>query len=219
MKEKFPISDWSLVLAVQHGTEHVRSRALKLICENYWGPVHQEILYWLEGKGRRLRKSATDLAQEFFLELVNRNAFREASPGEGKLRTLLNTALGNFLLNQKQDAKDQDPGSDPPDHGFDRGWAEHLRDMAREKLQQYYVLRDNSKLFHALFLHLEKRIGKDTYRELSEFLGISREALSTHLSRMRKRYHTLIFEEIARTVDSTDEIEGELKYLRGLLAG
>ena len=56
------------------------------------------------------------------------------------------------------------------------------------------------------------------YDRVGRELGTNRDAVKMAVSRLRKRYRTLVQEEVAHTVASPDEVQGELKWLFKVLS-
>ncbi|MGW8256834.1 MAG: hypothetical protein ACWGMZ_05050, partial [Thermoguttaceae bacterium] len=57
-----------------------------------------------------------------------------------------------------------------------------------------------------------------TYLTLGKQLGISEGAVKVAVHRLRRRYRKLLKEEIARTVESPDTLEDELRELLAALS-
>jgi DNA-directed RNA polymerase specialized sigma24 family protein len=53
----------------------------------------------------------------------------------------------------------------------------------------------------------------ETYAQLGERLGMSEGAVKVAVHRLRRRIRTLLQEEIARTVESPDDVEDEIQHL------
>src|SRR5436305_282681 len=96
---EFRQTQWSLVRRAG-GLDSPESReALEALCRAYWFPIYAFI--------RRQGHSppdAQDLAQEFFLRLLESHSFGRADPRLGKFRTFLLGALKHFLADVQRKA-------------------------------------------------------------------------------------------------------------------
>src|SRR5438874_11936314 len=70
----------------------VAHRALTELCRRYWRPVFALICR----RGHSVT-DAQDLTQDFFMTLLTGNLLALADPGRGRFRSLLRTAVENFL--------------------------------------------------------------------------------------------------------------------------
>ena len=61
--------------------------------------------------------------------------------------------------------------------------------------------------------------GPDSSRSLAEELGVSEGAVRVAIHRLRRRFASLVREEIAQTVSDPSEVESELRYLMAVLSG
>lgn len=60
--------------------------------------------------------------------------------------------------------------------------------------------------------------GAEGHAAAARRLGMSEGAVKVAAHRMRRRYRDLLREEIARTVDRPDDVDGELRHLFGVLS-
>jgi len=90
----FKTTRWSLILSCGEGVESTASaqKALTELCRTYWRPVFAFICR----RGYAV-PDAQDLTQDFFVMLLNGNLLCLADPKRGRFRSLLCTALKNFL--------------------------------------------------------------------------------------------------------------------------
>ena len=105
-----------------------------------------------------------------------------------------------------------------PEILFDRRWAVTLLNRVMSRLRDEFSAVGSIDLFDALEPRLWRN-GSESYADLGSMLGMSEEALRQRVTRMRKRFREILREEIAQTVESPDEVAGELEYLRRVLAG
>jgi len=89
--------------------------------------------------------------------------------------------------------------------------------MAR--LRQHCLASGKGEQFERLQSVLTGDSGPDSYRSLAEELGMSEGAVRVAVHRLRRRFASLVREEIAQTVSDPGEVEGELRYLTAVLNG
>src|SRR5687767_12993091 len=103
LNDEFPSTRWSIVLAARD-TGAARE-ALDELCRSYWLPVYAFI---------RTRtpnvEDARDLTQEILTRLLDGKLFRTADPTRGRFRSLLLTAVRNYLVNEYERATAQKRG-------------------------------------------------------------------------------------------------------------
>jgi len=95
---RFETTQWSLVSAASD--EQEKLGALSGLYRSYCTPVY----FFIRRRGYS-REDAQDLTQDFFLHLVEKNAFSRADPSRGKFRTFLLGALEFFLQHAAERAR------------------------------------------------------------------------------------------------------------------
>jgi len=229
----FHTTRWSLVLCA--GGEGAGAySALSGLCEAYWYPLYA----FIRRQGYTAH-DAQDLTQEFFAGLVERGGVGHVAPERGRFRTWLLTALKHFLINEWRRARTQKRGggaitvsfdddaearylrepADPmsADKLFDRRWALTLLDRVLERLGTELAQSGKSAHFEALKFCLGGE--KHAYGEIAISLGMTESAVKVAAHRLRERYRALIRAEIAETVASSEEVDGELRDLFAALSG
>ncbi len=73
-------------------------------------------------------------------------------------------------------------------------------------------------MFETLSLYLTTERADVSYHNLATTLGITESAVKKQLHNLRRRYRWLICEEVAQTVESPSDVEGEIRYLCATLA-
>src|SRR5215211_3047938 len=86
---------WSVVLSCtdSDGDEEKAHAALAELCKIYWRPIFAFICR----KGHSV-PDAQDLTQDFFMMVLKGHLLQLADPKRGRFRSLLLTALQNFLI-------------------------------------------------------------------------------------------------------------------------
>ena len=232
----FATTRWSVVLAAgQGGTTHSQA-ALGKLCQTYWYPLYA----YVRRRGHS-PEDAQDLTQEFFAQLLERQALAKADPNRGRFRSFLLGSLNHFLANEWQKARAQKRGSgrellsldwaaaedrfdlEPADHAapdriFEKQWALTLLSEVLNRLEQEYRGAGKADWFLELKQTLMGVRESQPYVELANRLGVSESAVKVAVHRLRKRYRELVREEIAGTLAGPQDVEPEMRHLFSVLA-
>jgi RNA polymerase sigma-70 factor (ECF subfamily) len=233
----FATTHWSIVVAAGGADTATAQQALARLCRSYWYPLYSYV--------RRRGFSphdAEDLTQEFFARFLEHGWVANADQLKGRFRNFLLSALNHFLANEWDKAKAQKRGGgavllplefdsaetrysrEPadtatPEQHFEYRWAMTLLETVVARLRLEYDKEEKGALFSALHPCLLGHRTSQPYDELSKKLGLSEGTIKSAVHRLRGRYRQLLREEIAQTVDGTDEVEDELRHLISVLAG
>jgi RNA polymerase sigma-70 factor (ECF subfamily) len=115
-------------------------------------------------------------------------------------------------------ARDRFRDSDSPDRVFERRWALEILRQVLEKLAARYAERGKAALFTTLRPVLEaggSLRGHDT-AALAAALGTVECGVRNLLHRLLQEYREVLLAEVRLTVESADEVPGELAYLLSL---
>jgi hypothetical protein len=104
-----------------------------------------------------------------------------------------------------------------PEHLYERRWALSLLEQVMAKLRAEFENADKAGQFELLspFLNGDAGVG---YETAAAQAGLSAGSLRTAVHRMRRRYRTLLREEIAETVAQPEEIDEEIRFLLKVLS-
>jgi RNA polymerase sigma-70 factor (ECF subfamily) len=227
----FPTTRWSRVRAAGGSVAEGRD-AFAVLCQDYWSPVFAFVL-------RRgfPASDAEDLAQGFFLHLLEHRTVRRADSQMGKFRSFLLGALKHYLANEAERAGRQkrggafeivsldDPGRIVPepacesdaDSLFEERWAHEVMHRALIRLREKFVSERRAEVFDALQGFLDGTGQGAALEDVAGALNLSAGALRTAISRLRKQFAEQLRLEIARTVSAPHEIEEEFRHLRLVL--
>lgn len=230
-RQWFTTTHWSVVLAAGQGASPQATDALGKLCRTYWHPLFLYV--------RRLghnAEQAQDLTQEFFARLLEKNYIEAADPEKGRFRSFLLTAFKRFLANEWDRANRQKRGggqhvisldemnvegkflaepTDPmtPEKAFDRRWALRLLEEVLNRLEKEYSANGKSKVFEELQVLLTGEKSQSPYVEIAARLRMSEGTLKVTVHRLRQRYRELLRLEVANTVASPEDIDGEIRHL------
>jgi RNA polymerase sigma-70 factor (ECF subfamily) len=229
----FVTTHWSVVLSA--GREGADGRdALERLCATYWYPLYAYV--------RRCNfdpSQAEDLTQGFFEHLLQRNRLARADRAKGRFRTFLLAAMQNFLNDQRDYARRVKRGGrytiiswdaqeaearfslEPrnevtPEVLFDRRWAAITFDRVRERVRAEFHASGRGALHDLLCVHDGER--ELSYQEIAARLGLTEKAVKSAAHRLRQRLRDALWEEVAQTVASAQEIPTELRELVVLAA-
>jgi RNA polymerase sigma-70 factor (ECF subfamily) len=233
---RFATTHWSVVLRAGDSQTPESGDALEKLCAAYWHPLYT----FVRSRGHG-PEEARDLTQEFFARLLEKKWLKAADPGRGRFRTFLLAALKHFLANEWKAAHRQKRGGNAAflsveeleeaeqfapelaegasaERLYDRRWAEKVLERVLERLRSEWADNGHAERFEKLKCFLVEDDGP-AYEEIGAELGLSRNGVASAIYRLRGRYGELFRMEIAETVREPEEIEEEIRYLCGLLAG
>ena len=230
-RRRFETTCWSLVLTAGGDASVEARNALAALCEAYWYPLYAYVRR--QGYGA---DEAQDLTQAFFAYLLETHQVHNARRERGRFRSFLLAALKHFLLNDWQRRNRLKRGGGQtlrsldveiaegryrreltdhrtPEILFDKGWACDVLDRVLARLQAEWAGAGKSIEFDRLKPCLAGESPEGGYSQIGRQLGMSEGAVKVTVHRLRRRYRYLLRNEIAETVLSEDEIEGEIQYL------
>jgi RNA polymerase sigma-70 factor (ECF subfamily) len=234
---RFTTTHWSVVLAARNYSSPHAEAAMEKLCRAYWPP-----LYAFVRREGLASEDAQDLTQEFFRRLVWKEWLGQLQHQRGKFRSFLLTFLKHFLSDQRDHAAACKRGGRQPlvsldqfegdererlepvdrltaDQVHERVWAQALMARAADRLQEEYVADGKADLFNELKDRQISEHGTQTYAEIGARFGLSEQAIKNAVHRLRRRHREILREEIARTVASPAEVEGEIRHLLAVLNG
>jgi DNA-directed RNA polymerase specialized sigma24 family protein len=234
---RFASTRWSVVLAAGDSSAPGASEALEKLCGAYWFPLYAYV--------RRQGHSphdAQDLTQGFFAWLIESKHLRVADVERGRFRSFLLGMLKNFLSDdrKKMHAQKRGGGRTPvsldaasaeeryhlepvteltPDLIFDRRWAWTVMEQTVAHLRDEYVAAGRAELFDALRQFQPGEDAGQSYAEVATRLGLTESAVKSAIWRLRQRHRDLLREEIAHTVATPADVDGEIRHLLSVLSG
>jgi len=177
--------------------------------------------------------------------LLKGNLLSLADPARGRFRSLLRTAVENFLNDKQHLARRQKRGgtvqfvawddwmAEAPsqlsisaqalnswsaEQLFDLRWAATVVEQALRRLREECQSRSRLRLFETLSLYLTTDRADVSYQDLATTLAITEAAVKKQLHNLRRRYRWLIREEVAQTVENPSDVEDEIRHLCATLA-
>jgi len=226
----FTTTHWSVVLEAQ-GESPAAQEALEKLCRIYWRPIYS----FLRRKGTG-QEEAEDLTQGFFALLLERRDFSAVRKEKGRLRSYLLAALKHYLADERRRAMAIKRGKgerlipleelsverrsemEPADPVtaeliYERRWASAVLERVLNLLRDDYAATRNAALFDSLTQLLPDEPGAPSRADIAAQFGMTENAVTQAFHRFRKRYQSLLRQEIAHTVATPGDIEDELRHL------
>jgi RNA polymerase sigma-70 factor (ECF subfamily) len=196
------------------------------------------LLAFVRREGRS-QHEAEDLIQGFFEFLLEKRSLGKVRP-EGKFRCWLLVSLKHYLSDVWDKARAVKRGGDqphvalvgdegqpklePPDAGrtpeeeYNHEFALQFLDVVMGLLQEEYRVSGKARIFEGLRPLLLDKKGAISHDERGQELGMSANAVTTEVSRMRKRYREIFDRELEELIGSADDLEAEKRFLFALLS-
>ena len=221
-------------------TQEVAHHALTELCRIYWRPVFALIC-----RRGYSTTDAQDLTQDFFVLLLKGNLLVLADPARGRFRSLLRTAVENFLNDKRHLARRQKRGGKmqfvawdewmaeapsqlsiqgqelktcPPERVFDVRWAATVVEQALRRLAEECEARGRLRMFTVLSKYLSLERVEISYASLAASLAVPESTIKRLLHQLRVRYRAILREEVSHTVSDPSQIDDEIRYLCAALA-
>ena len=203
--------------------------ALEALCRSYRPPV----LAYVRSRGYAA-DVAEDLVQGFFVRFLDHAWHATAERERGRFRAYLLTMLKRYLSSSEIAAHARKRGGDvrvesleeadavgadeeTPERTFERVWAITVLTRALARLREETEAAGRRELFDALHEFLVERPDEADYARAAARLQLRRNTLAVAVHRLRARLRELIEDELAETTTAPDELEDELRDLRGAL--
>jgi DNA-directed RNA polymerase specialized sigma24 family protein len=230
---EFPVTVWTLIHKANLNGDATARSALETFCQQYRQPV----IHFLRQRGV-LENRVEDMAHDFLLQLMERDALRRADPAKGRFRSYLLASLRHFMasdITQQQTAKRgngarhlnleavehageiPDP-SGPEVTAHDRAWAVNLVLVSYAALEQECAAKGKLERLNKLKPFILPGGTIPQQSTVAAELGQPEENLRVEISRLRKRFRNHFHDEVARTVGSPEEIADEIRYLREVIS-
>ncbi len=209
--------------------------AFATLCGTYWYP-----LYAFARRRGYDAEDARDLTQGFFTRLIGKPDTLRPNR-ERRFRSYLLGAFKHFLANDwdRERARKRGGGepslrldfdsserqyrldpADPrtPETVFEQRWALAVLEGAMRRLQDEYRARGQTDLYDHLkpFLSGEGRRGG--YAALGRELSMAEGAVKVAAHRLRRRYRETLRAVVADTVETSGEIDEELRHLLAVVS-
>jgi RNA polymerase sigma-70 factor (ECF subfamily) len=232
----FRTTHWSAVLTARDKRSPQAQEALAELCRTYWYPLYA----YIRRRGHT-HADAEDLTQGFFERLLAKDYLGDLTPGMGRFRSFLLTALKHFLANEWDRAQTRKRGGgeviislddeavenryrcEPtddvsPEVLFERRWALTVLDRVLARLRAELAASEKAGLFDELKGYLLGDETAGSYAEVAARLGMKEGTIKVAVHRLRRRFGELLRATIAETVADPGEVEDEVRQLIAAVA-
>lgn len=233
----FPTTHWSLVDTIRRGDAQARRQALERFLIRYLPALRVHLV-----RTRNVaRDDAEDLLQEFVAQrILEKDLVSRVNPQAGRLRTFLLKSLDRFLIDRlrRQRAQKRAPGGGrllPIDEErdyeaarevgsdlFDVAWARSVIGEAMQRMQQQCEALGRSDLWGVFQCRLVRPLLAGTpptsYAQLVDQFRFTSPAQACNVLASAKRMYARVLRSVvAEYAADEEEIESELRDLRGIL--
>lgn len=235
-KWQFATTSWTQLLAARDSGSPESRQALEGLCQAYWYPVYA--LIRRQGPGP---EDSRDLTQAYFAELLAKDFLDDYDPSLGRFRVFLKASVKHFLSKERQKAEawkrggrvvtvslDAEelagrerslPGAgQTPEEAYERSWASTVLEHALARLRHEFESEGRAEEFALLKDFLTGDEPKVPYREVAAALTTTEAGVKKSVQRLRQRFGSLLRQEIAQTVASSEEVDDEVRYLLTVVA-
>jgi RNA polymerase sigma-70 factor (ECF subfamily) len=239
-KGSFGTTHWSDIAKAKTHDEERRRASVNNLVERYWKPVYCHLI----DKGHS-NEDAKDLVQGFFCEIVlGRELIQRADQEKGRFRTFLLTALDRYVTSvyRKETAKKRlpkrglaqldaiclpdmpiDKASAKPELAFNYAWATNLLDRVLARVKEEYCNTNRTVYWEVFRLKVLVPIFEDaetqSLEEICKKYAIeSKKRPSNMMITVKRRFASVLRQELRRCVQSDSEVEDEFRALVEILS-
>lgn len=232
---------WSLIQGLGSDRGAERAAASEKLVASYWPAVYA----YLRRRGVR-REEAGEITQAFFVDVVlTRELFESADQRRGKLRTLVVTALGRYMVDRhrrgsaarrrghseslsgdgtaREEAMLDRAAAMPAETMFERRWALAQVEEAVRRCRAYFEEAGKERHWSAfesrVLFPAASAVEPAALGEVAKALGFAGPAdAASAVQVVKKRFQTILRAVIAETVAEGDDIEEEYQRMTNALA-
>lgn len=231
----FPETSSDVVAQLKDASPTVRRAGFDELSRGYWRPVYQ----YLRVAGAKSNEDAKDLAQAFFLWLMEGDLLSRYDPHRAGFRPYLKGLLRNFLLD-KEDALRRlkhgggvrhvslESGGLPleaclseaigtdPEKAFDQSWRKHVLACALTRVKAQWASVDQSAKFRVFEeYYLPPGRQRPTYAAVAGILGIKESDVLHSLAEIRTAVREEVRRELSAVTQNSEEMEEEWRAFFG----
>jgi RNA polymerase sigma-70 factor (ECF subfamily) len=233
---RFETTNWSVILQARADDSSDAREAMSRLFETYWSPVYA----FVRQRGHS-PVDAEDLTQAYFARFFEKRYARDFRPEIGRFRTFLRASVSHFLANEWDRERAQKRGGSTkalsldaataeeryrlePAHAvtpeviFERHWAAALLGRCLAVLRAEEEAAGHPGRFDALKPFLVED-GAANYSAVASSLGLREPAARVAVHRLRKRFCSVLRDEIMRTVMDPADVESEIRWLLTAVRG
>ena len=233
----FPATRLSVVQRTRSGDEQTRRIALAAIIDAYWKPVYK----YLRVKWSLTPDEASDLTQEFFTTMLEKEVVEKYDPAKARFRTYLRMCVDGLASNARkaeqrlkrgggvtlvpldfQTAEGEIATHEPAlnadvDELFYREWVRVLLERSVADLKQAAAAAGRPVMFDVFARYdlLDDDETRPTYAQIARDVGLTAATVTNHLAAMRRQFRAIVLERLRELTSSEEEWEAEAAKLLG----
>jgi RNA polymerase sigma factor (sigma-70 family) len=234
---KFPVTNYSAIIAARSEDQLVRRRAFETILAGYWKPAYK----YIRLKWQADNEDAKDLTQGFFATTFEKDYFTSFDPQKASFQTFLRTCLDGFVANERKAGRRLKRGGDVdhyqldfvsaeaelaahaaesslnPEEYFHREWVRWMFTLAVEALRRHCDETGRTlhfQLFERYDLHDD---GNISYASLAKEFGLEPATVNNYLAAARREFRKIVLEKLREITASAEEFRTEARSLLGII--
>jgi RNA polymerase sigma factor (sigma-70 family) len=227
---QFPPTRHSALAAARSADAAERARGIATLSSVYWRPVYS----YLRLRWRKPHEEASDLTQDFFAELMQKDLLSRFDASRARLRTYLRVCIDGLVSNHDKAASRQKRAppvhfdfdaareelerlagtAESPESLFDKEWGRGVFALALERLRDEFA-KAGKPDHYALLEQYDLADTRPTYAELAHRLGITVTDVTNRLFRIRRNLRRTVLEVLREMTASEAEFLDEARALLG----
>src|SRR2546425_6244862 len=240
---RFPVTEYSAIIAARSDDQEVRQRAFTTIVESYWKPAYK----YLRIKWQASNEDAKDLTQGFFATAIEKRYLDSYDSAKASFQTFLRTCLDRFVANQRKSEKRLKRGGGVDHFSLDFSEAENelflqtrlseitpeeyfhqesvrsLFALAIEALRRHYAEKGSSVYFELFELYdlvqdeeHANSAPKVSYSSLATEFGLSTSDVTNYLAAARREFRKIVLAKLREMTATEEEFRAEARTLLGV---
>lgn len=226
-RSPMPPTLWTVVLDAGAGTE----AALERLCRLYWPPIKGYLRRWGYNE-----HDAEDFTQMFLAHLLAKDRLAGIRRDKGRFRSYLLGSLKHFVIDhdvrkrriEMLPLQSETPGDDrvrepvdparTPEEEFERRFTLSLIEHALDRVREDYSQRSQLDRFEALRQFLPGEEPSCSQADIGLRLGIDEGAVAKAVHDLRRRFAQAYRDEVRQTVNTSAEVDDEIKHHMAVLS-
>jgi len=227
----FLTTNWSVLRQAKDGSSSAARQALGRLYETYWPPVYA----FIRSRGHS-PADAEDLTQSYFTCFFEKDYVNDFRPEIGRFRTFLRASVAHFLANEwdRRRAQKRGGGQVPfsldqataeerlrlepidrltPEEIFERQWTAAVLSRCLARLREEHAAAGGAKRFERLRPFLSSDEHGADYATVARDLGLTESAVRVAVHRLRRRFGTILREEVADTLSDDADVDAEIRWM------
>ena len=229
-RKDFPATTANFQAQLRDPATLARMAVMETLATRYWKPVY----HFLRMTYNKSNEDAKDLAQAFFVWILERDLLLRFDPARSSFRTFLKGVLRNFAGNEHQAlhrlkrgggvghvsidvaaaALERGDTETDPDKMFDRLWLKEVLRRAVDRVKE--KCRATQRVIPFLVFQqydLDASDSPPSYAEVAKRLGIKESDVRNHLHEIREKIRQEVKAEISAAEGETGDLSPELSTL------